>query len=132
MPSSRSVSAARIAAALPGDAYSVPTYSSADIPDILSDTFHARPNWYFLSPGRGPGEAVFSQYNKQVCVNWSALSGKTNEEAKAALTGVIVCYRLATPVTCRLDPQTVRMLKGANNLWNDAGNSTVTYVGTDP
>ena len=119
------------AAALPSDAYSVPAYSSTDIPDILSDAFKTRANWYFLSPGRDPGEAAFSQYNKQVYVNWSALSGKTNEEAKAALTGVIVCYRLAAPVICQLDPQAVRMLRGSNNLWNDAGDSTVTYIGTE-
>ena len=119
------------AAALPSDAYSVPTYSSTDVPDILSDAFIARPNWYFLSPGRDPGEAAFTQYNKQVYMNWSALSGKTNAEAKAALTGVIACYRLAAPVTFQLDPQTVQMLKGANNLRNDAGDSTVTYVGTE-
>ena len=46
--------------------------------------------------------------------------------------GAQVVYELATPQTYQLTPQTVRMLKGANNLWNDAGNSTVTYVGTEP
>ena len=45
---------------------------------------------------------------------------------------ITVVYTLATPQTYQLDPQTVNLLKGSNNLWNDAGDSTVTYVGTEP
>ena len=47
-------------------------------------------------------------------------------------SGVKVCYPLATPVTYQLTSQQIQMLKGANTLWSDADNLTLTYLGTTP
>lgn len=117
---------------LPNAAKSVLNYSYDDIPNIISDTFKTQANLYFFDTGRNPGEATFSQYLKQIYVNWSALSGKTNEEAKAILTGIIACYELETPQTYQLTPTQIQMLKGANVLWSTADDLTLTYIGTTP
>ncbi len=47
-----------------------------------------------------------------------------------APTGKAV-YELATPTTYQLDPQTVSVLRGTNNVWADSGSVTV-EIGADP
>ena len=42
-------------------------------------------------------------------------------------TGAQVVYELATPVTYQLTPQEVSTLLGQNNIWADAGDTSVTY-----
>ena len=41
--------------------------------------------------------------------------------------GVTLCYELATPQTYQLDPQTIDLLLGQNNVWTDCGSVEVTY-----
>lgn len=48
-------------------------------------------------------------------------------EFKAAMSGVMLCYTLAAPITYHLTPQEVRTLLGTNNVWSDAGETAVTY-----
>ena len=43
----------------------------------------------------------------------------------AAGTPVQVCYKLATPTTIQLTPQQITALQGVNNIWSDAGETTV-------
>ena len=38
-----------------------------------------------------------------------------------------LCYELATPQTYQLDPQTIDLLLGDNNVWTDCGSVEVTY-----
>lgn len=45
---------------------------------------------------------------------------------KQALSGVMLCYELATPQTIQLTPQEVELLTGTNNVWSD-GNVTLVY-----
>ena len=53
----------------------------------------------------------------------------TGEEVKTALTGVMIAYELATPITYQLTPQQVTALIGDNTIWSDAnGNCEVTYL----
>lgn len=40
---------------------------------------------------------------------------------------LIICYPLAVPETLTLEPQTINTLEGINNIWNDAGDTTVKY-----
>ena len=70
----------------------------------------------------------FDETKQQTLTEFKDYLSKQNK----AGTPVTVVYELATPETYQLDPQTVQMLKGVNNLWNDAGESTLTYVGTEP
>ena len=52
----------------------------------------------------------------------------TNAAAfKTAMSGVMLCYELATPLTYHLDPQTVRSLVGHNNIFSDTGNVALEY-----
>jgi hypothetical protein len=46
---------------------------------------------------------------------------------KTAMNGVQLCYELATPQTYQLDPQTIDLLLGDNNVWTDCGSVEVTY-----
>lgn len=46
---------------------------------------------------------------------------------KAAMSGVQLCYELATPIEITLDPVTLSTLKGQNNVWSDADSVTVEY-----
>lgn len=47
---------------------------------------------------------------------------------KSSMSGVQLCYELATPVTYQLTPQEVETLKGQNHVWSDAGDVDITYV----
>ena len=50
----------------------------------------------------------------------------TTAELATALNGKMLCYELATPQTYQLDPQTISLLKGNNNVWSD-GEVELTY-----
>lgn len=47
---------------------------------------------------------------------------------KTAMSGVQLCYELATPLTISVDPHTIPSQFGDNNGWSDAGETTVTYL----
>ena len=49
------------------------------------------------------------------------------ESFKAGMSGVQLCYELATPITYTLAPTEIKSLLGDNNIWADAGDTTVTY-----
>ena len=53
----------------------------------------------------------------------------TGDEFKSAMSGVQLCYELATPLTYQLTPQTVTALVGQNYVWADTGDVTVTVKG---
>lgn len=46
---------------------------------------------------------------------------------KTAMSGVQLCYQLATPITYHLTPTEIKSLLGDNNVWADCGNTEVTY-----
>jgi hypothetical protein len=43
------------------------------------------------------------------------------------MDGVQFVYPLATPITYTLTPTEIKSLLGDNNIWADAGDTTVTY-----
>lgn len=47
---------------------------------------------------------------------------------KTAMSGVQLCYELATPLTYQLTPQEVEALVGTNNVWSDGGPITIVYA----
>lgn len=51
----------------------------------------------------------------------------TTEEFKSAMSGVQLCYKLATPIVYDLTPTEVTLLLGENNIWSD-GEMTLTYL----
>lgn len=57
-------------------------------------------------------------------------TASTAEEATSWITtnNVQLCYILATPTTVQLDPATVQLLLGENNIWTDTGDTTLTYL----
>lgn len=48
---------------------------------------------------------------------------------KTAMSGVQLCYELATPLTYQLTPTQIELLIGQNNVWSDSNEAvTLTYV----
>ena len=84
----------------------------------------------------GPVDAYFNYRNTgtNFCINSYATTKVTipnvtdSETLKSALSGVMLCYELATPLTIQLTPQEVNSLAGDNTLWSDANQPlTITY-----
>lgn len=46
---------------------------------------------------------------------------------KTAMSGQMLVYPLATPLTCQLSAQEIKSLLGINNIWSDAGDVEVEY-----
>lgn len=46
-------------------------------------------------------------------------------KAHIAANPVSVCYKLATPITIQLTPNQITALQGVNNIWSNAGETTV-------
>lgn len=63
---------------------------------------------------------------------WVFANGERDAQAfKTAMSGVQLCYELATPITVQLTPTEIKALLGVNNVWADSGDITVKY-GTSP
>ena len=46
---------------------------------------------------------------------------------KSAMSGVQLCYELATPIEIQLSANQINSLYGVNNLWADSGDTEVVY-----
>lgn len=53
------------------------------------------------------------------------------DDFKASITGTQVVYRIATPIHYHLTPIEITSLLGQNNIWSDAGNTSVEYLMSD-
>ena len=66
--------------------------------------------------------------DKRLYVRDDAHIDDTPADFKAYLSGVQLCYTLATPTTIQCDPQQIQTLQGQNNVWADSGDVTVEYI----
>lgn len=66
-----------------------------------------------------------------VYIRDDAHSDDTAAEFKSAMSGVQICYELATPTEIETTPVEMTTLKGQNNVWSDADSVSVEYV-ADP
>ena len=79
------------------------------------------------------GDKVCRQYGSvswnfsRIAVKDSDYDDKTKDEFQTAMSGVQLCYELATPQTIQLTPTQVELLQGENNLWSD-GEMTLVYL----
>jgi hypothetical protein len=48
---------------------------------------------------------------------------------KSAVSGVMLCYELATPITYQLTPSQLALLKGNNTVYSNEGSISLIYVG---
>ena len=54
--------------------------------------------------------------------------GYTSAQVKTAVSGYMLTYELATPLTYQLTPQQMTaVLSGTNSVWSDTGDTTVNY-----
>lgn len=63
----------------------------------------------------------------QVYIRDDSLSSKTAEEFKTTMSGVQLCYELATPTEITLTAEQIELLTGANVLRTDGDNIEITY-----
>ena len=107
-----------------------PITSSTDLSNLFCsgyETITAR-QWYDTSKegvticGAGYG----GDGNCGICD--SRLIGKTSAEVASILSGVQLCYELATPQTYQLTPQQIQTLVGTNNVWSEDGAIKVEYI----
>ncbi len=64
---------------------------------------------------------------RSVFIRDANLGNKSSADIKTALTGVTICYKLATPITVQLTPDEVTLLKGDNVLTTDADSIEASY-----
>ena len=69
----------------------------------------------------GSNDSVLRVYDSNYNTSESAAAFKT------AMSGVQLCYELATPTTYTLTPQTINTLQGVNNVWADSGDCSIEY-----
>lgn len=98
-----------------------PTIIANNVSDFLCDAYKpvlalARTNGTLSSSTAGYLDFIDNGFN--------ALDGWT---AHVSQNNIHVVYPLATPVTYQLTPQEIRTLLGQNNIWVDAGDTTVEY-----
>ena len=63
----------------------------------------------------------------QLYIRDMSLQGETGDEFKSAMSGVQLCYELATPIVYDLTPTQIELFAGENNIWSD-GEMTLTYL----
>lgn len=108
------------------DHYEAPNYSKQTITipatpgtvyggtlDVLTGTLTARP--------------YYASYNGETLVGPWVSSMDTYAAGAAPTTGAQVVDLGGTPTVVQLDPETLSTLLGANNIWADTGDVTVTY-----
>jgi len=69
------------------------------------------------------GQFCFGTINSQIYIRDDRYTDA--ETFKTAMSGVQLCYELATPTEITLTPEDIELLKGSNTVWSDA-NGTVT------
>ena len=62
----------------------------------------------------------------KIVVYDESMSAETAANFKAAMSGVKLCYELATPLTYQLTGQDIITLVGDNYIWYDSGDVTIT------
>ena len=96
----------------------------------LSDIYATVP--YSQVNGSKPNDSVMGLYSLG-STNYLAIKDTryTNtSDFKTAMSGVQLCYELATPTTIQCDTQTVQTLMGDNNVWGGSGVSIDYYADT--
>lgn len=82
----------------------------------------------FLSTDKTGRQYGSSEYNfSRFAIRDSDYDNVDDTAFKTAMNGTQLVYYLATPTTVQLTAQEVELLVGTNNIWNDCGDTTVTY-----
>ena len=77
-----------------------------------------------LEYARASTEPCVSQYGASVYIG-GCIGRETELDAILASDDFQIAYKLATPTTIRLTPAQITALQGMNNIWCDAGETTV-------
>ena len=99
--------------AIPNDMYSPPQSDNTKVTTAICEQFY--PMAY--EPISASDNGAFAVGNGRIVMIDHRYSDAT--AFKTAMSGVQLCYELATPQTYQLDPQTISLLHGNNNVWSD-------------
>lgn len=97
------------------------TNTGTETPNFVSDRFEAISTNAGLAPQAQGFTGITSTARGSSGCRILVKNGSTTETPTGQL-----CYELATPQTYQLDPQTISLLKGNNNVWSD-GEVELTY-----
>ena len=101
--------------------------SNAVVPNIISSEYKTTP---YSSQSDKTISLVWHADPAYAYINYIRVKDSTYTDAtafKTAMSGVQLCYQLATPITYTLTPTEIKSLLGDNNVWADAGDTEVTY-----
>ena len=82
----------------------------------------------YISASWNSTDLSIERYNTLIRVHDSNFEGMTPEEIQTALVGTKAVYPLKTPIEIDITPQAITALVGTNNVWNDSGDTSVTYL----
>ena len=100
------------------------TTSTSAVPDVICSAYPT------ITPDQSWRGVTGASCNSNIYVSYIFITDDSYSDAetfKTAMSGVMYCYRLATPQTYALTPQQVTLLKGINNIFADAGTVEVKY-----
>ena len=114
---------------------SVFAYNGANLnPAIKPRERYTASNIYCTSYKTAPSTSWFytSLQNGEISINTNSIAiaedAYTDAQAfKTAVTGQKVVYEIATPTYSQLTHQQISAFRGANHIWADSGNVSVTY-----
>lgn len=100
--------------------------SSPEIPQNIICTNYKTVSWNIFTQGE---DFCVAQVARQLRIRDSSLSEESGNTFKAAMSGIQLVYKLATPIVYDLAPQQIETIKGQiNNVWADTGNETVEFA----
>jgi len=100
--------------------------SSGNIPNCISDRYKAS-SWSITVDNAASDNCITFGWSGKSYIAVSDSAYSDASAFKTAMSGVQLVYELATPITYQLTPQEVSTLLGQNNIWADAGDTTVEY-----
>lgn len=101
--------------------------SDNDVPQLIMSSGPYKPVSNNMDSGvAGSYEVIVNRTSGALLWRYPIDAYTDGTAFKTAMSGVQLCYELATPQTIQLTPQEVKLLLGTNNIWSD-GKVTLTY-----
>jgi hypothetical protein len=108
-------------AEIPPEMYAPPSSENAKVTNAICEQFYAMA----YTPISANDNGAFAVGNNRIVMIDNRYAD--SNDFKTAMSGVQLCYELATPITYTLTPQQIALLRGNNNVWADTGDTTLTY-----
>ena len=98
---------------------------NSSVPTIISEIYKSECNGTALA---SDDKYIWCDSTNHIAIKDTSKASMTATEFKASMSGVLLVYKLITPVVYDLTPTEVTTLLGTNNVWADTGDVSVDYV----